>query len=170
MDGGGFYRGGSSVTRSFSRGSGDHFDFGDRSGSMYEFPSGSGGGMSAAAVSGIEQKLDMVVSLVMEQKALSATIESGTNDLKGVVTTLVSDVAYLKEKVQKTAVESSPSGSARKKIPSELSVSGATRVWRGNSGSGGCIYVIICFLFRPMLNSYTRLMIAAVSSKGQKSK
>ena len=123
MDGGGFYRDGSSVTRSFPRNSGDRFDFGGAShpgGSMYEFPSGGMG----AAVSGVEQKLDMVVSLVMEQKALSATIESGTNELKGVVNTLVSDVAYLKDKVAKTPMNSSsPNGSVRKKIPSELSVS-----------------------------------------------
>lgn len=131
MEGGSFYRGGSSVTHSFSRNPRDHFDFGSASrggGSMYEFPSGgmSSGGMSSggAAVTGIEQKLDMVVSLVMEQKSISATIESGTNDLKGVVATQVSDVAYLKDKVeQRTMSSSSPSGSVRKKIPSELSVS-----------------------------------------------
>lgn len=120
-----FYRNGSSLAPSLSLNSRDQFDRGaaghSSSGSMYEFPSGPINGTPVSV--GIEQKLDMVVSLVLEQKAISAKIEKDTNDLKGDFGSLVSDVAYLKGKVEHSANGSSASGSVQKKIPSQLSVS-----------------------------------------------
>lgn len=84
-------------------------------GSMYEFPSG-------PTTNGIEQKLDMVLSHILEQKEISGKIENETKDLRSIVDTLVSDLSHLKEKIEHPSVNGS-STSVRKKIPTELSVS-----------------------------------------------
>lgn len=118
MDGGSFYRNGSSMTNLLSRNP-DRFDYGGlghSSGSMYEFPSGQIGG-------GIEQKIDRMVSLMLEQNTISSNIQSETIKLTKVVESLTADITYVKKKVESSTYDSSNSGSIRKKIPSELSVS-----------------------------------------------
>ena len=125
MSTGSFYRGGSSVTdrlseiseHSRSRSFNDStYGNGSVTGSMYEFP-------IDPFQTGMNQKLDRMVTLILEQKDLTASIQKETNDLRREVATLTSEVLAMKEKVDNQILNDSPTSSSRKKIPSQLSVS-----------------------------------------------
>ena len=122
-----FYRNGSSVTdrlsevidqphRSSSIPHDPSYSASSGNGSMYEFP-------FDPYCSGMNQKLDRMVTLILEQKEVSKNIQKETNDLRREVATLMMEVSVVKEKVEKQVPNDSSTSSKQKKIPSQLSVS-----------------------------------------------
>lgn len=114
--GAGLYNNGASVTTALSTAG---FEGSDRT-------SGSGyyGGVSRSDVdpiqTGMNQKLDRLVTLVLEQKEVSGSIQKETNELKKVVASLTTELSVVKEKLEQPNI--SPNNTV-KRIPSQLSVS-----------------------------------------------
>lgn len=89
-------------------------------GSMYEFPSGP---QDLSAQEGMNQKLDRVVTLILEQRTISNNIQKETSDLRKEVALLNTELTTLKQNVEAMKDSPTSSSSVRKKIPSQLSVS-----------------------------------------------
>lgn len=133
MASGSFYRRGMSMTSHLSGGNeqfGLAADGGNssNSGSMYEFPSASGQFHEAT-----NQKLDRVVSLLLEQRTVSNNLQMETNELRKQVASLRTEVSSIKEQVDQQTPSSS---GGRQKIPAQLSVSWGEAKWWGKIGWG----------------------------------
>lgn len=117
MDTGSFY---TSMTNVLSQ-NGDQPHFpraptdGSNLGSMYEFP------FDPFQQGGVNQKLDRVVSLILEQKEVTSTIKREMSELRKEVASLMTKVSVSQQK-QKMS-DDSPTSTIRKKVPSQLSVS-----------------------------------------------
>ena len=83
-------------------------------GNIYEFPSGSQ--QDVCSQEGMNQKLDRMVSLMLEQRQISNNIQKETNELREEVASLTTELASVKQKVEATK-DSSTGSSVRKKLP-----------------------------------------------------
>ena len=93
----------------------------------------------------IGHRLDQVVTLILEQKTVSEDIKKETSALRKEIDSLKSEVSLVKEDLkQKTSPScsaDSSSGSVRKKIPSQLSVSLHIELWVLRVGVCVCLCV-----------------------------
>ena len=89
---------------------------------VYAEPSPAGLSLSSECFqSGINQKLDRMITLVLEQKTVSEKLKEETSELRKEVAAIKSELSGIK---QVSPSESSASSSViKKKIPSQLSVS-----------------------------------------------